>query len=96
MSDRTSSLLTFYHTTIGQPLIYGLVGLHLVAIAYYAAVKRLDLVRPMVTGTAEVAPSTEPTRDGWKLWLLALVLLAAGVALAWWVAAQANVAETYY
>jgi len=85
VSDRTSAILTFYHTTIGQPLIYGLVGLHVAAILYYAVVRRKNLVAAMITGDKLVEIPVPATRDTALMRLLAAVLLALGVALAWWV-----------
>lgn len=93
VSDRTSAIFTFYHTTIGQPLIYGLVGLHLAAIAYYAVVKRQNLVRPMLTGDIDGVAGTPAARDTWALRLLALLIVAAGGALAWWISTLGNVAS---
>lgn len=91
VSDRTSAILTFYHTTIGQPLIYGLVGLHLAAILYYGLVRRKNLVAPMITGDKLVEVSVPMSRDSTATRLLAAVLLALGVALAWWVSTLGSV-----
>ncbi|CDW92786.1 MAG TPA: cytochrome b/b6 domain-containing protein [Thiomonas arsenitoxydans] len=91
VSDRTSAIFTFYHTTIGQPLIYALVGLHLAAIAYYAIFKRENLVRPMLTGDIDTVAGVTPARDTWGLRLLALVIVAAGGVLAWWVSTLGSV-----
>ena len=91
VSDRTSAIFTFYHTTIGQPLIYALVGLHLAAIAYYAIFKRENLVRPMLTGDIDTVAGVTPARDTWGLRLLALLIVAAGGVLAWWVSTLGSV-----
>jgi cytochrome b len=91
VSDRTSAIFTFYHTTIGQPLIYVLVGLHLAAIAYYAVFKRENLVRPMLTGDIDTVAGVTSARDTWGLRLLALLIVAAGGVLAWWVSTLGSV-----
>jgi len=91
VSGRTSAVLTFYHTTIGQPLIYALVGLHLAAIAYYAVIKRENLIRPMLTGDIETVAGSPAALDTWALRLLALVIVAAGGALAWWISTLGSV-----
>jgi len=91
VSGRTSAILTFYHTTIGQPLIYALVGLHLAAIAYYAIIKRENLVRPMLTGDIDTVAGAPAARDTWTLRLLALLIVAAGSALAWWISTLGSV-----
>lgn len=88
VSDRTSEVLTYYHTTIGLPLLYVLVGLHLAAVLYYALVERTNLVLPMLDGDKRVdaasAPNVVVSRDGWRQRLLAGALLAGGVAVALW------------
>jgi len=91
VSNRTSALFTFYHTTIGQPLIYALVGLHVAAIGYYAVVKHQNLVRPMLTGDIDTVAGAPAARDTWGLRLLALLLLAAGGVLAWWISTLGSV-----
>jgi cytochrome b len=67
----------------GEWAIYGLVGLHLVAVAYYSAFRSLGLVRPMLTGDRP-GLDAPPGEDGTALRVRALVLaaLAAG-AVAW-------------
>ena len=91
VSGRTSAVLTFYHTTIGQPLIYILVGMHLAAILYYAVFKRKSLVRPMITGDIDTVAGAPATRDTWALRLLALLIVCAGGVLAWWISTLGSV-----
>jgi cytochrome b len=58
VSGSTASLMRSIH--MGNfNIILGVVALHIVAIFTYAGLKRLDLVRPMVTGRAAL-PQTEP------------------------------------
>jgi cytochrome b len=64
-------------------LLEALVALHLAAIVFYAAHKRADLVRPMVTGRGRF--SRDPELVFAPLWRAALVALAAGL-VAWWTA----------
>jgi cytochrome b len=54
------------------------VGLHLLAIAAYAVVKRHDLVRPMITGRKALPAGVTPPRLAHPAW--ALVLFAAAAA----------------
>ena len=65
-------------------VICALIGLHLAAILFYVAVKRDNLVTPMVTGARAATLGTEPmvAAPAWRF------LLAAGlaVALTWWIA----------
>lgn len=74
-----------YHKAWGEWLVLGLVGLHLLAIVFYTQVKRQALVRPMLTGDKVVAQPIASSADGWRQRLLALALLLACGALAWWV-----------
>ncbi len=86
--DRISDALTYYHTTVGLPLLYGLIGLHVAAVLYYALVERTNLVLPMLDGDKRVDAATAAvataSRDGWRQRLLAGALLAGGGALALW------------
>jgi cytochrome b len=91
VSSHTSAIFTFYHTDIGQPLIYALVGLHIAAIVYYAAVKRQNLIRPMLTGDVDTVAGAPAARDTWGVRLAALLLLAAGGVLAWWISTLGSV-----
>ena len=59
-----------------------LVVLHLAAIVFYAAYKRADLVRPMVTGRSRFG--RDPGLAFAPVWLAALVAAAAAL-VAWWV-----------
>lgn len=67
----------------GEWAIYGLVGLHLAAVAYYSVFRSLGLVRPMITGVRPGADAP-PGEDDLALRARALVLaaLAAG-SVAW-------------
>ena len=61
-------------------VLLGLIGLHIAAILYYRLVKKQDLVRPMISGEAELPAATARPRiaSGW-LALLILFLSAAAV-----------------
>lgn len=58
VSGATASLMRSIHMGNFNVLL-GIVALHIVAIFTYAGLKRLDLVRPMVTGRAAL-PDSEP------------------------------------
>jgi cytochrome b len=58
VSGATASLMRTIHM-VNFNLLLAIVALHIIAIFIYAGVKRLDLVRPMVTGRAAL-PETEP------------------------------------
>jgi hypothetical protein len=54
--------------------------LHIGAVLHYRFVKRLDLIRAMVTGDRH-GINAEPVDDGPALWLRAAVMLAVSAAL---------------
>jgi cytochrome b len=49
ITKETSDRITGWHH-LNEYVLYGLVGLHLAAILFYALVKRENLVKPMITG----------------------------------------------
>ncbi len=65
---------TAWHKAYGQWLLLGLVGLHLLAIAWYGWRRRVNLVRPMLLGDKPLPPGTPASADGWPQRGLALVL----------------------
>ena len=77
---------TSWHNTWGQWGVFGLVGLHLAAIGWYLWGKKVNLIRPMLSGDKQLpadAPADTPaSADRWPQRSAALVLLlivAAGV-----------------
>lgn len=74
-----------YHKAWGEWAVLGLVGLHLLAVAFYTLLRKRPLVRAMVTGDKSLAAELPASRDGWAQRLLALAVLAACAGLAWWV-----------
>lgn len=82
VSNATSDLLTRVHKLI-RFVVIGLVLLHLAAIAFYAIVRRRNLVKPMITGDAMVplpAAAAPPARDNLAVRLRATLLLALSAA----------------
>ncbi len=59
VSNATVSLLGSIHA-LNSNILFGLIGLHLLAIAYYQWVKRESILRPMIQGDKEV----DVERDG--------------------------------
>ena len=91
VSSDTAALLTSIHKW-NENVLFGLVGLHLVAIAIYA-LRGKQLVPPMITGNvlSENLPSDAvAARDtvGIKIWALVLILVLGG--LGWWLVSLAN------
>lgn len=78
------SLSTWVHTEVNKLVLIALVLLHVAAIVYYRVAKRLDLVRPMLTGDKVLASATEPAHDSWGSRLFALCLFMAILSAVWW------------
>lgn len=85
VSGDTVSLATWYHKNLGKPLLIGLVALHVLAVGYYRVIKRRDLVQAMLTGDKLLAANVPQSADGLQEWGRAVVVLAACVAIVWWV-----------
>lgn len=85
VSNAVVGQATGYHKEIGQYLVLGLVGLHLIAIIFYVLVRRQRLVRPMLQGDKLLPAPATPSRDDLTSRAVALVVLALSAALAWWV-----------
>lgn len=84
VSGDTVSMATSYHKNVGKFIVIALVGLHLLAIAYYRWIKKQALVRPMVVGDKQLTVQVPSARDTVGTRLLALAVLAlCGTAVAW-------------
>jgi len=88
VASATSLAATSWHKSWGQWLLLGLVALHVAAIAVYRLVHRRDLVTPMLVGDKPLPPDVPASADHAGRWMLALIALSLGVALALWVRAQ--------
>lgn len=96
IADALSHTLTNWHRQVANGL-FVLLGLHVVAIAFYAWVKKDKLVRPMVTGWKDIPADLPKPRRARRLALIAA--LAAGLAGAYaasgaWIAQPAPEAST--
>jgi cytochrome b len=86
VADSLSAWLTEWHE-LGFNLLVIAIALHVTAVVAYAVLKRQDLVRPMITGFKRLPASVPAPRLGHPL--VALALLALGLALVWWLSMQA-------
>jgi cytochrome b len=59
VGDALGARVTGWHRLLADGL-FALLGLHVAAIAFHALVKRHALVRPMLTGHAEIPPGVRP------------------------------------
>ena len=89
-SSDTVVQATSWHKSWGQWLLLALITLHVLAILFYLLKKRINLVRPMISGDKSLPPGTPTSADGPPQRVLALVLVALCAALATWVARQAG------
>jgi len=81
VSYDTADAARHWHDLLFDVLL-GFIVLHMCAIAFYALVKRDNLVGPMLTGSKRMAVDTPPRFAPW--WRIAVgAALSAG--LAWWV-----------
>ena len=80
VAEPTRKLLTRVHH-FNFNIILALIGLHILAILAYAAVKRHDLVRPMVTGKKRLPANTRQPRFASPV--LALLIVAAAAVCVW-------------
>ena len=85
VSANTVALATWWHTEWGQYLVLGIVLVHLLAIAYYAWVRRQTIVRPMFTGDQAMPEAIHlvPARDDLRLRLLGVVVLCLSGTATW-------------
>lgn len=88
VAEETVGDLTAWHHRLIN-VLYGLIGLHLAAIAFYAVVKRQRLVRPMVTGKKAVEPGAHVPSDTSRARPGALVVAVVLAGLLTWVASGA-------
>lgn len=85
VSSALASQATSWHKDGGKLLLIVLVLLHVGAIVYYLHRKKLNLVRPMVTGDKPLPAGTPASRDSLATRALALALATACAAGAVWV-----------
>lgn len=81
----TVELAGYWHKSIGQYLLFALLALHLLAIAWHAGVRRENLVGPMFSGDKTLAQPVAGSRDDAGSRALAALLFTACAALAAWV-----------
>ena len=87
VSETVSAAMTSWHK-LNEWVILALVALHLVAVFWYALVRRKRMVRAIITGKVDakdVPAGTPPTQDGFAVWLRALLLGACVTGLVLWI-----------
>jgi cytochrome b len=84
ISKEISDQATWLHKELGATVIYVLVGLHVLAILWYAHLKKEKLVKAMITGDKDVDYEAEAAKDGIGTRLLAVVVIAVAAGGVWW------------
>lgn len=86
VSSDTAGMLTSLHH-YNYPVLAALIALHVAAVLYYQLGKRIDLIRPMITGKRSVPddlPGTEGMSASWRAIPLLLLAALAVYALVEW------------
>jgi len=81
INKSSSDWMTGLHE-IAFKVLLALIVLHLAAIAFYLAIKKINLVKPMVTGSKE-APKTAPIQTGGGGIFFFLITFAISVTIVW-------------
>lgn len=90
VSNAMVSTATFYHSSVGKLVLFGLILIHIGAIIFYYFSKGDDLLRPMVQGDKELMVLALSARDdAVSRSLAAAVFLGCAMLVAWTV----NLAE---
>ena len=76
ISKDLSDSFTWFHTEVSAWVIYFLIGLHLLSIAYYYVGKKKNLVTPMITGDKQIDGDAPAANDSWGMRLAAACILA--------------------
>lgn len=76
---------TWYHKQVGQWILLGLIGLHVLAVLFYLWKKKENLIKPMLSGDKRVPSAVTPSRDDAASRIAALILFAASCGLVTWV-----------
>lgn len=83
VSGDTVATATWFHKNVGKLLVFGVVALHLLAIAWYRFGRRRVIVMPMVTGDKQLPSAVPASRDdGYSRWGAVLVMIVCGGAVA--------------
>ena len=79
VSAATVELATHYHSAVGRFVLFGLVGIHVVAIVFYKVKKQQNLTAAMLTGDKAVGERLPSARDDAATRVLAACLFGLAV-----------------
>jgi cytochrome b len=83
VGHRLAKTASHWHAGWGADLVFALIALHLLAIAWYTWRRREPLLRAMWTGDKPLPPATPASRDDRRTRTFALALWMAAVAGVW-------------
>ncbi len=91
-NDLVSTLSSIHR--INSNLIYGVIGLHVVAVLYYLIFKRKNLIKPMINGDRllseehsekkSLEPLPQSSKDDWQVRVLALFIVLSLSVIFWY------------
>lgn len=81
VSSDVSEWLTGWHRQLST-VMYVAIGVHVLAIVFYALFKKDNLVKPMITGYKHVTHGESTRHGGWLAFLVAVAVGAAAVLIA--------------
>lgn len=85
VSGARVSFATWWHKVVGEPIIYGLIALHVAAIFFYLFKKKENLITPMIVGDKQMPEPVESANDTVSSRIVALVVLAICAGFVYWV-----------
>lgn len=85
VSLATAGLASAWHAKLGKTVLIVLVIAHVLAVVYYLWRKKRNLVAPMISGDLAASADTPASADGAARRLLALAIVLATAAGAWWI-----------
>ena len=83
VGSHVAKIASRWHAGWGADLMFALIALHVLAIAWYALRKRDPLLRAMWTGDKSLPPTTPASRDDGASRALALAIVLAAAAGVW-------------
>ena len=85
VSSRIANAASAWHEEVGKGVLIVLSVLHVAAIVYYVWRRKKNLLAPMIRGDAALPVGTVASRDGPGQRVMALVVVLAAAAFAWWI-----------
>ncbi len=85
VSSRIANAASAWHEEVGKVVLIVLSVVHVAAVLYYLWRRKKNLLAPMIHGDAALPADIPASRDGPAQRVLALVVVLAAAAFAWWI-----------